>query len=206
VSLTPEIKMGVLLQRSPAERLALATWALLVVPTGMPLIGPDTSDDVRRCAASCETAGSDESEPLAVGMSSPPGFCVATVAAVTAAYVATPSGDTRCRPPEAACSPVASPETREELVSRVWRLAAGSGVPSGPAGSVAFLLGGRCDGTGASGPPPAVGTKEGIESPLPSTATLRASTKAGLSCKERKAECSALRIVPAPFQTTVECV
>jgi hypothetical protein len=35
-------------------------------------------------------------------MSSPLGFCVATVAAVTAAYVATPSGDTRCRTPAAA--------------------------------------------------------------------------------------------------------
>jgi hypothetical protein len=109
----------------------------------MPLIGPDASDDARRGAASCETAGSDESEPLAVGMSGPLGFCVATVAAVTAAYVATPSGTTRCRPPEAACSPVASAGADVELVTRVWRLAAGSGGPSGPVNSVAFRFGGR---------------------------------------------------------------
>ena len=37
VSFIPEIKIGVLLGRCPAGRQALATWALRVVPTGMPL-------------------------------------------------------------------------------------------------------------------------------------------------------------------------
>jgi hypothetical protein len=43
VSLTPEMKIGVLLGRSPARRLGLATRAERVVPSGMPLSGPDTS-------------------------------------------------------------------------------------------------------------------------------------------------------------------
>jgi hypothetical protein len=43
VSLTPEIKMGVLLGRSPACTQVLVTWALRVLPTGMPLRGPDVA-------------------------------------------------------------------------------------------------------------------------------------------------------------------
>ena len=47
VSPKPEIKMGVLLGRFPAGRQGLATWASTVVPTGMPLRGPDMSVDMR---------------------------------------------------------------------------------------------------------------------------------------------------------------
>jgi hypothetical protein len=110
--------MVVLLERSPAGRLAPATWAFEVVPTGMPLIGPDT-----RVAVSQETAGSDGSEHLAVGMSGPLVCCVATVAAATAANVAPPSGNTRCRPQKATCSPVAL----EELAGRGADPAPGAG-------------------------------------------------------------------------------
>jgi hypothetical protein len=75
VSLTPEIKMDVLLGLSPAGRQVLATWAGLVVPTGVPLRGPDTSLNVRPSAASDEAVCLDESRPLAGGVSCPPGFC-----------------------------------------------------------------------------------------------------------------------------------
>ena len=68
-----------------------------MVPTGMPLRGP----------VSEETAGPDGSDPLAVGLVGPLGLC-GTV--TTAAYVAPPSGDPSCRPPVAACSPVAPVE------------------------------------------------------------------------------------------------
>jgi hypothetical protein len=96
--------------RSPAGRLALATWAFLVVPTGMPLIAPDMSDDMSPGDVSWETAVLDGSEPLVVCMSSPLGCCGATVAASTAAYFAPPSRHTKFRPLEAACSPVALDE------------------------------------------------------------------------------------------------
>ena len=65
------------------------------------------SVDMRLGAVSEETAGSDGSDPLAVGLSGPLGLCGATGVATTAAYVAPPSEDPICRPPEAACSPVA---------------------------------------------------------------------------------------------------
>ena len=52
----------------------MATWAFEVVPSGMPLIGPDMSSEMRLCAISWEMAGSDRSEPLAVGLSGPLGF------------------------------------------------------------------------------------------------------------------------------------
>jgi hypothetical protein len=86
----------------------LATWAALVVPVGMGLIGPDMSSDMRLGAGSEEQAGSDGSETLAVGVSGPLGMCGATGAATTAAYVIPPPEDPSCRPPEAACSPVTS--------------------------------------------------------------------------------------------------
>jgi len=69
----------------------VATWSSTVVPTGMPLRGPDMSVDVGLCAVSEETAGSDGSDPLAVGLSDPLGLCGAVGAATTAAYVAPPS-------------------------------------------------------------------------------------------------------------------
>jgi hypothetical protein len=53
---TPEIKMGVLLRSSPAGPQVLATWAEVVVPGGMPLLGPDMSPDIRLCAGSMEGA------------------------------------------------------------------------------------------------------------------------------------------------------
>jgi hypothetical protein len=65
--------MGVLLGRSPAGRLVLVTLALRVVPAGMPLRGPDMSLDMRLLAVSDETAGSDRSKPMAVGLSGPLG-------------------------------------------------------------------------------------------------------------------------------------
>jgi len=110
VSPTPVIKIGVLLGCSPAGRQGLATWASKVVPTGMPLRGPDMSVDMRPGAVSEETVGSDGSNPLAVGLSCPLGLCGAEGAATTAVYVALPSEDPSCRPPVAACSPVAPVE------------------------------------------------------------------------------------------------
>jgi hypothetical protein len=68
VSVKPEIKIGVLLRRSPAGRFGLITpVGVVVVPIGMPLSGPDTSGDVRLSAVSGETAGLDKSKPLAWG-------------------------------------------------------------------------------------------------------------------------------------------
>jgi len=64
------------------------------------------SVDMSPGAVSEETAGSDGSDPLAVGLSGPLGLCGAAGAATTAAYVAPPSGNPRCRPPVTACSPV----------------------------------------------------------------------------------------------------
>jgi hypothetical protein len=62
--------MGVLLGRSPASMQVLVTWTGAVVPSGMSLRGPDMSlADMRLEAVSEETAGSDWSEPLAVGVS-----------------------------------------------------------------------------------------------------------------------------------------
>jgi hypothetical protein len=44
---------------------------------------------------------------LAEGLSGPIGMYAATGATAAAAYFNLPSGDPTCRPPEAACSPVA---------------------------------------------------------------------------------------------------
>ena len=89
MSLTPEIKIGVLLRRSPAGAQVLATWAWSVVPVGMPLRGPDMSCDMRLSDVSIETPDSDGSETVAVGLSDPLGSG-ATDADSTAAYVAPP--------------------------------------------------------------------------------------------------------------------
>ena len=104
MSVKPEIKIGVLLGRCPAGRQALATWALLVVPFGMPLRGPDMSD-MRRFGVTVETPDSEES--MAVGLSGPLGRDGAALAANTAAYVAPSPDEPGCRLLEAACSPVA---------------------------------------------------------------------------------------------------
>jgi len=73
VSLTPEIKMGVLLGLSPAGTQALASWAFEVVASGLPLRCPDMSLDMRLLVVSIETPGSDGSESLALGLSGPLG-------------------------------------------------------------------------------------------------------------------------------------
>jgi len=73
VSRKPEIKMGVLLARSPADKQVLATWAFGVVPSGLSLRGPDMSLDMRLLTVSVETADSDGSESIAVGLSDPLG-------------------------------------------------------------------------------------------------------------------------------------
>jgi hypothetical protein len=73
VSLTPEIKMGVLLGRSPAGRPVLSTWAFRVASSGVPLKCPDMSLDMRLLVVSDETPDSDGSESMAVGLSGPLG-------------------------------------------------------------------------------------------------------------------------------------
>ena len=73
MSLTPEMKMGVLLGRSPAGVQVVATWELRVVPAGVPLRSPDMSLYMRLFAVSVEAAGSDGSESMAVGLSDPLG-------------------------------------------------------------------------------------------------------------------------------------
>ena len=73
MSLTPQIKIGLLLGRCPARMQALVTWMLLVVPSGVPLRSPDMSSDMRLSDVSIETPDSDESEPMAVGLSVPLG-------------------------------------------------------------------------------------------------------------------------------------
>jgi hypothetical protein len=56
VSRTPEIKMDVLLGSSPAGKQLLATWARMVVPSGMSLRGPDMSLGMRLLTVSGEIA------------------------------------------------------------------------------------------------------------------------------------------------------
>ena len=73
MSLTPVIKLGFLLGRYSARKQVLATWAFVVAPSGLPLRGPNMSLDMRLLAVSGETAGSDESDPMAVGLSGPLG-------------------------------------------------------------------------------------------------------------------------------------
>ena len=62
MSLTPEMKMG-----SPAVAQVVATWALKVVPAGVPLRVPDMSD-MRLFADLFEIACSDGSDSMAVGL------------------------------------------------------------------------------------------------------------------------------------------
>ena len=73
MSPTPEIKMGVLLERSPAVAQVVATMALQVVPAGVPLRGPDMSCTMSLVAVLVEIADSDGSESIAVGLSVPLG-------------------------------------------------------------------------------------------------------------------------------------
>ena len=73
MSLTREIKLGVLLGRSSACRQALATWAFGVVPSGEPLRVPDMSVEMGLLVVSDETPVSDGSESMAVGLNVPLG-------------------------------------------------------------------------------------------------------------------------------------
>jgi hypothetical protein len=61
-----------------------------VVPIGVPLIGPDMLLDMRLVFVFAETTSSDESKQLAVSLSGPLGFCGATGAATTVAYIIPP--------------------------------------------------------------------------------------------------------------------
>jgi len=73
VSRAPEIKMGVLLGRSPADKQVLVTWAFGVVPSGLSLRGPDMSLDMPLLTVYDETVDSDGSGSMAVGLSDPHG-------------------------------------------------------------------------------------------------------------------------------------
>jgi hypothetical protein len=105
-SLYSEIKMGLLFRRCPAGKQVLATWSCGVLPSGLPLRGPDMSLDMRLFAVSVETADLDGSESMAVGLGGPLSSCGVTSSANTAAYVAPPLDGPSCRLPAAACSPV----------------------------------------------------------------------------------------------------
>ena len=60
--------MGVLLGRCPADMQVSVTWASRVVPSGVSLSEQEKSlVDMHLGTLSKETAGSDRSEPLAVG-------------------------------------------------------------------------------------------------------------------------------------------
>ena len=73
VSREPEIKMVVLLGRSPADKQVLVTWAFEDVPSGFSLRGPYTWPDMRLLTVSDETSEADVSESKAAGFSGPLG-------------------------------------------------------------------------------------------------------------------------------------
>jgi len=81
------------------------TWALIVVPSGLSLRGPDMLLDMCLLAAFGETAGSDGSGPVAVALSELFGWSGATDPAKAATYVTPPLGDTSCQLRDAVCSP-----------------------------------------------------------------------------------------------------
>jgi len=64
-------RCGVLFGRSLADKQVLFTWAFGVVPFGFSLRAPDMSLDMRVLTVSDETADSDGSESIAVGLSEP---------------------------------------------------------------------------------------------------------------------------------------
>ena len=92
MSRTPEIKMGVLLGSSPADKQVLFTWAFGVVPSGLSLRGPDMSLDMRLFTVSDKTSDSDGSESMGVVLSDPHGLRGATDPTKTTAYVSPPTG------------------------------------------------------------------------------------------------------------------
>jgi hypothetical protein len=94
-------------------------------------------------AVSEVAVGLDGSKPLSVGLSGPPGLCGAADAASTAPYVATPSGDPRCQPPEAASLPMEPDEVAGSGVGPVpgaGHLVAGSEELPEPTSSPALRL------------------------------------------------------------------
>jgi hypothetical protein len=103
---------------------------MVVVPSGVPLRGPDMSSDMRPGAVSEETADSDWSEPLAEGLSGPLCKYGATAAAASviplslAACLLVASWDWSCC--DAGPAPIAG------------RHVAGSELSLAQAGSVAF--------------------------------------------------------------------
>ena len=68
-----EIKMGVLLGRSYADKEVSDTWAFGVVPIDLSLRGPDMSLNTRLLTVSDEAEDSDGSQSMAVGLSVPLG-------------------------------------------------------------------------------------------------------------------------------------
>jgi hypothetical protein len=119
--------MGVLFGSCPAAKQVLATWAFGVVPSGLPLRGPDMSLDMRLFAVLVETADSDGSESMAVGLSGQLGCCGVTSPANTAAYIAPPLDGPSCRLPMAACSPVTDKNAAEartlcQVLGAYWRV------------------------------------------------------------------------------------
>ena len=70
--LIPAIKMGIL-GPFPTVKQALVTWAWSVVPSDVPLRGPEMSRDMRLWDVSIETPESDESECVTVGLIDPLG-------------------------------------------------------------------------------------------------------------------------------------
>ena len=89
-----EIQMGALLGRSSSAKQVLITWALVVVPFGLSLREePDISLDLRLLNLSDETADSNGSEFMALGLGGPLDDNGATDPARAAVYVTHPSGD-----------------------------------------------------------------------------------------------------------------
>jgi hypothetical protein len=84
--------------------------------------------DMRLFAVSVETADSNGSESMAVGLSGPLYCCEATSPANTAAYVTPPSDGPICQLPMAACSPVTDENAGRSAdpVSGAGRLLTGS--------------------------------------------------------------------------------
>jgi hypothetical protein len=71
VSLTPVIKIGVLFRLCPAgTSLTSGAW-MKVAPAGMPLGGPDSSEELRLRAASEGAAGLASADPAGNGLDRP---------------------------------------------------------------------------------------------------------------------------------------
>jgi hypothetical protein len=105
VSLTPEIKMDVLLGRSSAGKQVLATWAFRVVPYVLSLRDLDMSRDMRLLDVLVERKGSETSESKGRCLREPLGSRGATSLAYTPINVTPSSGDRSYRLQAAAIRP-----------------------------------------------------------------------------------------------------